>query len=82
MKISATYRHPTRAFIMHYAWAIAKGQTKAATVPKLAGLDINWDHGDDAKLQKAAQDMIGSQGFGMAFGAVLKSNHEKDSLSI
>jgi hypothetical protein len=75
--VEATTRHPTRAFLMHYAWRIAKGQSKPVMVPKLPGLDIKWDHGDDKKSQKAAQEMIGPKGFKMAYPAALVSNHEK-----
>lgn len=74
INVATTYRHPTRAFLMYYSWRVAKGQTKAANVPTSAGLDIKWDHGDDKKSQKAAQEMVGA--FGIVYPPALKSNHE------
>jgi hypothetical protein len=73
----STLRDATRAFIMHYAWKLAKGQIKAAKIPKRSGLDIEWDHGDEKKSQEAAKDMIGKKGFNMAHIAALDSNHIK-----
>ncbi len=75
--VSSTKRDASRAHLMHYAWKVAKGQIKAAKVPKLSGVDIEWDHGDDKKSQAAAQEMIGSKGFNMAHIASLTSNHIK-----
>lgn len=77
VKVSSTKRHATRAHLMHYSWKLAKGQTKAASIPKLSGLDIEWDHGDEKTSQQAAQEMIGPQGFDMDFIASLTSNHIK-----
>jgi hypothetical protein len=75
VNVSSTLRDPTRAFIMHYAWKLAKGQIKADKIPKRSGLNIEWDHGDEKESQAAAQEMIGSSGFKMKEMAVLDSNH-------
>jgi hypothetical protein len=73
--VESTLRDPTRAFVMHGAWKVAKGMVKADKVPSKSGLGIEWDHGDDKESQKAAQDMIGRSGFNMAYIAALDSNH-------
>ena len=73
--VSSTLRDPTRAFIMHYAWMLAKGQIKAAKIPKRAGLNIEWEHDDEKESQAAAQEMIGNSGFKMKEMAALDSNH-------
>ena len=44
--ISATYRPPQRAYLMHWAWLIVKRDLDPATVPAMDGVDINWMHQD------------------------------------
>jgi hypothetical protein len=44
--ISATYRPPQRAYLMHWAWLIVKRDLDPATVPAMDGVDINWMHED------------------------------------
>jgi hypothetical protein len=75
VSVSSTLRDPTRAFVMHWAWKVAKGMVKPDKVPSRTGLNIEWDHGDDKASVKAAQDMIGSSGFGMKEMAALDSMH-------
>jgi hypothetical protein len=77
--ISATYRPPERAYLMHYAWAIAKDGTAPGSVPAMTGVDIDWAHldasgkSDQKAALKAAADMV--SGYGMAHSAVLVSRH-------
>src|SRR3972149_1485273 len=71
--ISPTRRSKLRAYLMHYSWKIAKGQIKAAKVPSSAGVEIVWDHGDDAKSRQGAQEMVNL--FKMAHIASLTSLH-------
>ena len=73
VKISSTRRDEKRAYVMHYAWTIDKGTDKPGKIPAKAGVDINWDHGDDKKSKKAAKDMV--KAFKMVKKAALKSNH-------
>lgn len=77
--ISATYRPPERAYLMHYAWAIAKDGASPTGIAAKAGVDIDWAH-LDAKGQsdrkaavRAASAMV--NGYGMAHSAVLVSRH-------
>jgi hypothetical protein len=60
--ISATKRPEERAYLMHWSWMIAKGGYDASKVPPRAGVNINWWHGDQAKSQAAAQQMVNGYG--------------------
>jgi hypothetical protein len=44
VSISATYRPPKRAYLMHWSWRIAKRDLDPATVPAMDGVDIKWMH--------------------------------------
>ena len=71
--ISSTKRSKKRAYIFHYAWAIAKKGKKASTVPAEPGVDIDWDHGDETKSKDAAQKIVTAAG--LAYQASLTSRH-------
>ena len=43
---------------MHWCYYVAKQKVSPKKVPKMAGVNINWDHGDDAKSRNAAQQMM------------------------
>lgn len=68
--VGATLRPPQRAYLMHWAWAIAHHQVQPAHVPPMPGVDILWDHPDAVA---AAQAMV--KGYGMVFAAALNSGH-------
>lgn len=75
VKVTATRRSPERAALMYYSWQVGKVGMKADKVPKINGVDINWDHGDDKKSKAGAKEMYDA--FGIA-GVVAKpgnSNH-------
>jgi hypothetical protein len=44
--ISATYRPPQRAYLMHWSWLIVKRNLDPALVPAMDGVGINWMHAD------------------------------------
>jgi hypothetical protein len=77
--ISATYRPPERAYLMHYAYRIARSGLDPATVPAMAGVDICWLHRDSvgnpdvAASITAAEAMV--QGYGIVFAPALHSRH-------
>lgn len=79
--ISATYRPRERAYLMHYAYRIAREGLSPVGVPKLAGVDIQWDHRkgngqlDSTASRNAAEDMV--LGYGIAFRPALNSNHTR-----
>jgi hypothetical protein len=60
--ISSTCRPPQRAYLMHWAWRIAKEGYDPQKVPSLEGVTINWWHGDAARSRQAAQAMVNGYG--------------------
>lgn len=44
VRISATFRPIERAYLMHYCWRIAKEGLAPEKVPKMKGVDIDWEH--------------------------------------
>src|SRR3712207_368179 len=77
--IADTLRPPERAYLMHFAFAIARQNLDPATVPAKAGVDIQWVHPasgtvSSAKASKdAAEQMV--QAYGIAFKPALNSRH-------
>lgn len=55
--VTSTLRNKTRAYLMHYCWAISRGDIAPADVPAEPGCVIIWDHGNLAKSKAAAQEM-------------------------
>jgi len=58
ISIDTTLRPKERAHVLHYAWQVGKGTVKASDVPVMDGVDIIWDHGDDAKSKAGANEII------------------------
>ena len=57
--ISATFRPPQRAYLMHWCWMIANLSQAPAAVPPLDGVDIDWTHrGDNSAARAAARAMM------------------------
>lgn len=79
VSIASTLRPPERAFLMHYSFAIARLKLDPASVPALAGVDIQWVHTDGngkadvAASRNAAEQLV--EGYGIVFAPVLKSRH-------
>ncbi|MBI5256155.1 MAG: hypothetical protein HY855_06625 [Burkholderiales bacterium] len=79
VSIAATLRPPERAYLMHHAWRIGREQADAATVPAMAGVDIDWVHRDrqgrpNATASRAAAlGMVGQ--YGIVFRPALTSRH-------
>ena len=71
--VGSTRRNANLAYLMHYSWKVAKGLIKASAVPKRAGVDIEWDHGNDTASRKGAQEMVSK--FQMVHIASLTSRH-------
>ncbi len=67
--ISATYRPPERAYLMHWACKVAHGTVKASDVPAMNGVDIDWVAGGVA----GAKAMVA--GYNIAYPAALVSRH-------
>ena len=64
VEVTATKRSVRRAYLFHWSWKIALGKCKASEATSMAGVDILWDHGDDAASRRGAQEMVA--GFGLA----------------
>lgn len=62
--VSSTLRDAKRAYLFHWSWKIALGKVKPSAAVAKPGVDIEWDHGDDAKSKAGAQEMV--SGFGLA----------------
>ncbi len=77
--IADTLRPPQRAYLMHFSFAIARLGLDPATVPPMAGVDIQWIHPDGngatdpAASKAAALSMV--QAYGVVFQPVLNSRH-------
>ncbi len=61
-QINATRRPKERAYLMHWAWNIAKQNTDVSTAPAMLGVNINWNHGSQEKSRQAAQEMVNAYG--------------------
>lgn len=77
--VGATKRSDKRAYLFHWCWKIGLGKAEASDATALAGVEIEWDHGDAEKSKKGAKEMI--DGFGLAVppnstnAPALTSNH-------
>ena len=77
--VTATKRSARRAYLFHWSWKIALGKCKPSEATTLEGVDIQWDHANDAASRKGAQEIV--TGFGLAVpprsinAPALTSNH-------
>ena len=78
--IAATLRPPERAYLMHWCWKISRGLVRAADVPAMDGVEIEWDHGNDAKSLREANAMVAAYGMtGLNVAPALRSRHTEGS---
>ena len=77
VSIAATLRPAERAFLMHFSFKIANQGQNPQTVPRMAGVNINWSHGTLASSRNAARQMVA--GYGIAFAPALNSLHIQGS---
>lgn len=78
VSISATFRRPERAYLMHWSWMIARGNVQAKDVPALDGVNIEWVHPTVRASQQAAQAMVDAYGMGnLNTAPALSSNHTR-----
>ena len=79
VSISATYRPAERAYLMHYAYRIAREHFDPAHVPAHIGVNITWMHTnaqgqpDVAASRKAAEQMVA--GYHIVHRPSLTSRH-------
>jgi hypothetical protein len=72
-EITAGLRPPERSYLFKYSLDVTNGRIAPKDVPAMAGVDIIWDHGDDAKSKKAAGELADK--FGLVGIAAHPSNH-------
>lgn len=72
--VSATYRPPERAYLMHWCCQIADGNILPVGIPKMEGVDIDWSHGNDLAAAVAGAKAM-KEGYGIAYPAALVSRH-------
>ena len=60
--VTATLRPVERAYLMHFAYCIARQQTSPQDVPGQPGVDIVWAHPTDDESRQAAQQMCDGYG--------------------
>lgn len=81
VRVSATLRPPERAFLMHYAWKIAHQNLDAATVPAMAGVDIEWVHRHANGTVNAGASRVAANvmvaGYGIVYAPALSSRHSE-----
>jgi hypothetical protein len=73
-KFASGLRPPQRAYLFHWCVKVWKGTVAPKDVPAMAGVDIIWDHGNDATSRKAAEELADE--FDLVGVAALHSNHE------
>ena len=81
--VSATYRPPERAYLMHWCCRIAGYKDKQtgqlvidppSVATPMPGVDIDWTHGGDLDAAKAAAKAMVA-GYAIAYPPVLISRH-------
>lgn len=68
--INATRRPAERAYLMHYAFRIARMGENPGQIPARAGVDIIWNH---PRAVEAAEQMV--RGYGIVYQPALHSLH-------
>lgn len=73
ISVACTYRPPERAYLMHYAYQIAKGILNPSQVPPMEGVGISWAHSTAETSRMAAQEMVVA--YGIVYAPALVSRH-------
>lgn len=73
VRVTSTFRPPERAYLMHFAWKIAKNNIDDNDAPRMPGVDINWVHPTRDESVAAAQEMV--DGYQMVQVAALNGRH-------
>jgi hypothetical protein len=79
VSIGSTYRPAERAYLMHYAWQIAREKLDPRRVPEMEGVEICWLHkGEDGQpdldaSREAAEAMVDA--YNIVYEPSLKSRH-------
>lgn len=77
--VGETKRSDKRAYLFHWCWLIGLGKANPSEATNMAGVEIEWDHGNEKDSRDGAKKMI--NGFKLAVppnstnAPALKSNH-------
>ncbi len=74
-RVSATYRPPERAYLMHYASSLSRGTVSAESIPAMTGVNIEWVHPTATESKTAASAM--ADAYGIVYPPALVSNHSR-----
>jgi len=77
IEITATLRPVERAYLMHFAYGIAKQHSSPQGIPAQPGVDIVWAHPTDDESRQAAQQMC--DGYGI--DALNRADHAMGGLA-
>lgn len=67
VKINATFRHPRRAYLMHWCWKISKNRVSPEDVPAMDGVSISWKHYDKDHKYSNDQSIEAARAMARAF---------------
>jgi hypothetical protein len=73
--LTAAFRPKQRSYLFKYCLDVSKGRIAPKDVPAMDGVEIIWDHGNNAASRKGAEDLANS--FGLVGVAAHPSNHNK-----
>ena len=62
--VKSTKRDAKRAYLFHWSWKIYLGKAKPSEATAMTGVEIEWDHGNEAASKAGAKAMV--DGFGLA----------------
>lgn len=74
VSIAATYRPAERAYLMHWCCMIADSGQDPASVPHMAGVEIDWTHGGNVPAARAAAREM-KAAYQIQYPAALVSRH-------
>ncbi|MFB2861878.1 hypothetical protein ACE1BV_00395 [Aeromonas hydrophila] len=72
VRISATYRPVERAYLMHYCWRIAKEGFAPDKVPKIQGVDIDWEHNNENGIPDKQAAIMAAKKMVAAYNIIYK----------
>ncbi|HAU4884635.1 TPA: hypothetical protein F3L15_11505 [Aeromonas hydrophila] len=72
VRISATYRPVERAYLMHYCWRIAKEGFAPDKVPKIQGVNIDWEHNNESGIPDKQAAIMAAKKMVAAYNIIYK----------
>jgi len=72
-QLTAAFRPKERSYLFKYCLDVQNGRIAPGDVPAMNGVEIAWDHGNDAASRRAAKEL--AEQFGLVGIAAHPSNH-------